>query len=1363
MKPFIILKLWIVLAISSLQAQNIKPLPFSTNFDTQDTTGWTSYALSGTNDWELGLVVKWLPAISSSVAWSNNRTSSSMARASDRALETPTFDFSNTNITYVLSFLSGISSLSARFFVEYTADNGVTWTNLNIAGEEKLNWYANDGFRNVELDSRKQMSHSLNFLKGKPRAKFRFRVISEDKPTGGGWIIDDFKVNSTQPNFSAFSGGINEYTHRISQSFKSIPLAYQFLLESPLPVQVVNKSSFYLSKDKILDASDTFLYRDSFLVKDFNTNRTIDIPLKSTLQIGSYFVLFNLDSDNSVAETNETDNSYQLPLEVEPAFFPPYVEDFEKTTIKWTTNATKRFSEFYPSQWRQGYSQTPHIEGGHAGIQAWFMETPAVITNEDISHFIASPYVKLDSTNNSMCFWYKQKNTMYGKPNEIVLKLKAAASNGNIDFKYAFFNIKNVSIPETRRYDWDCHCEDLKEFDGFQHARYQFEASKTFSSTDLVVVDDIYFGAKRPDLSLEYKQDLATFADRPTDSLNYTLFNGGALAATPSVSKFYWSKDTTLDNTDVLLATISENSLPSVGFMDKKLGFTKPVTDTGIFYILYNLDASNTNVEMRETNNKGFFTVRQMKRLKPPYNQNFELNTEGWYSEATIGNNQWQWATTQKPYINRYVSDGKAWVTQATSTPESKTRSHLYTPIFDMRLMKRPVLEFDLVQDNVSAQNTEQPQVNMHYSLDGGQTWQILVPNNDSYKGFYDFYTYRDGKDTPLEAFFAAKVDAFFQPLEKPFSNTNVYRGRDSYKNAHFVFDLNPFQKDSSIQFRFNYWSPKDMKTEGVLIDNFKITEGFIDLAIANSPVLMPSSQSSLLKFETYIDNTGNFYTKDSFSIAFYLSKNATFEASDVLLVTERIPSLQPQKLYYLNEVLGLKNNKLTDFSYLVYKIDSENTITESNELNNIGAWRIAVDSLNKYPYTEKFDNPDAKGWINYAFAPNDTVNNLKNSYRWRNRTFEGEFSSLSRQNYSGFMFADKHNSGNYNAPFQYLETPTFDLSRYDSVTTNFDLVCTGITDFGAESTGGNMQFSTNGGNSWVLVEADVTAKNWYNAQSPIFTLNGQTGWTGRVTQPQPLKFTYRSNNLTPLLRGQKANLRFQYRSTNYPDGTDSLQGIKLDNFTLSAFTVDYVARDRGTLATLKNPASGEQQISLKIGNEGQVEGRVSEVQVYWSKDTIWDAQDSLMGKIVAPIILKGFEDVLTFKYKLPASAKIGDKFYIIYKADAKNQIVEWLENNNEGYLTLNIVSKTKDLPLDNIQLWASKEGVHLEKTDMGGQDYDLTISNTLGQIISQQKITSPQYFGTFFNLGIKNAGVFIVSVRNRQTQGIKTLTFVVP
>src|SRR5690606_17104125 len=127
----------------------------------------------------------------------------------------------------------------------------------------------------------------------------------------------------------------------------------------------------------------------------------------------------------------------------------------------------------------------------------------------------------------------------------------------------------------------------------------------------------------------------------------------------------------------------NEPAVSDTSFVHRSFTYIKPTTAPGKYYIFYRVDLLNAITEMREYDNTGYFEIIQRDTASLPYYNDFEQHANDWDHNASLGTDQWEWATPQGSYLNSAFSGDKGLITNPLGNVSGQTRMHLFTPIFD--------------------------------------------------------------------------------------------------------------------------------------------------------------------------------------------------------------------------------------------------------------------------------------------------------------------------------------------------------------------------------------------------------------------------------------------------------------------------------------------------------------------------------------------------------------------------------------------------------------------------------------------------------------------------------------------------------
>ena len=1123
-------------------------LPHLQNFNsTTSDEGWTHYAISGTDNWERGNAT--LNSIPNDLSW-NTKLNGEPNASSIMVLESPAFDLTDADLPYVLSFRYKAALNQGNLYLEYTLDNGTTWTLLNPDGALKRNWQSTSGF-SIGSSSTTITRHpaiNLSSLAGEANVKFRFRFKTKNYVNGYGFIIDDFAI---QPEYFNIYATVGEPIE-ISPLCPEIEVKTSLNFDNQYSQYYALETNYYLSTDTNLDDSDTFL--GTFSVNDNNSDATYDYQIDTppNLNPGQYYIVYKHDFADVLVEDNEDDNVSYASLLVKPIFNLPYQTDFETDDINWKANYGTLPE--YPI-WARGEGTRHQIEGAHSGTNAWHTSYSVNDHPDYTFQSVESPYFNLNSSSDPLVlnFWYKADYPSYigAGDNEYIIQYQLNCSS---------YWQELFVIPSNETSDWEYINFPLDEsISTNENVRFRVTYHSSYHEPEGIIFDDFYVGPDQPDLSIEslFSNDRYTASNTATDVLKYQLRNSGADISQDLSTNFYWSNDNQLDGSDVLLGS---KSITAIAGNNEgqwlEFNYTKPTLVIGDYFIIYEIDPTNSIEEKRENNNIGAIAIKQNAKFSFPYYNDFETETESWYHNSTLNVDEWELSTAQGEILDETFSGDLAFISKPTGSVTPMSRMHLYTPPFDLSSSTNPVLEFDMKLDSFMWCHCFELTLNFSYSIDNGATWTVLNPVNDSFSKWKDILEYDE--NTGLDVYDGEQdTEKMFAKTETAIANFWSYNSRDIDRNTKYMINIPQLKDETNIRFRFNLSTENNDETsgnvtnnnrraEGALIDNFQIREAEVDLSVPYTKNLYISDAASKINFSIDVKNTGN-YISEASNIKFYLSQDDTYDAGDYLIGENALTAIVPdRKLHQILEY-NLPSN-LSNYTHLVYVIDDVNTNIEIDETNNSGAFTLGLDGITSYPYVEDFENDIIDGWYGFAYDDIDdaTLTNYRVTHRLAITREEDEFRRL----FNGMLRTEYVPYGSwqdYATPLYYIKSPVFDFSNSDTsepLFMAFDIMSVGKS----TKNGSNMEYSLDGGNSWTLltVNSSPTTSNWYPVWQTMSDMYNEPGWrddSGEVFRVEmDISFLQNQDNVL---------FRYKYFS-NHATASTAPRGFRLDNFIIA-------------------------------------------------------------------------------------------------------------------------------------------------------------------------------------------------------------------
>ncbi len=1258
----------IVFTFSNLFGQ-ISTFPYSNQFETaSEMSSWNAVAVSGANQWQVGQPNFGAFSVAHSPvnAWVTNLTGN-MDPNTTCYIKTPEFDLSDLSHPKILSFYHAMQGGNIMRKLEYSLDGGTTWNLLINAGSPSYNWQtAADGFYSPSSAFQYSVI-SLAFLQGSPSVTFRF-LAQNNIASLRGWMIDDFIIRDQQIDITATP---DLPILGLSPNFTEFTVKYNRIYTGEYNQGTNFQAAYYWSNDTILDAGDLSLGHEAQFVLTTNTILlTKTLPLPQGLNAGTYYVFYVLDTSNVIQEFNELNNANFTRVEIDP-IYQVLDDDFEGPGY-WKIQSVGS-----AEPWHLGDPNGSYNENAHSGDSCWYHDLNSNLSITALT--IESPYVDLTgSPSNSICFWYKSYH--YN------LAVVMPGIQGPI-VSYPIFGGTISTTPQPRQNEWECHCTDLAAYSTQASTKIRiqgmgFQSWYDIAMVDRSAIDDIYIGPTKCDASVE-KELLHRFMPNSwsVDTLHYRLFNSGLADLPPTETHFYWSNDSILDAGDADLGFNSEPQVGDTTFLSRTFTFTKPTTVPGRYYLFFKTDANQAADEMREWNNIGYFELDMDSVRSLPYSNDFETDVSGWSSTSSLFQNDWNWGpgNGNGHDLDTCFSGNKAFVTNANGDKlSSYSRSHLFSPVYDLSELTNPVLEFDLLAD-LTASLTTLSMGSILYSVDGGMNWKALLPTNESYKEMMHLNNYSvldswDGNDLTYSTVQVVPgYIGYGSSREMAFIvDSDQYQTRLYDDRTHYAMDLDPLG-NKFIQFMFvtnSTVSTDSLDSEGLLLDNFQITEKKIDLMIPTQKKIMASGTDKYLGFYFHIKNNENYLSNPS-QLKVYLSVDSILNVGDNLVVTKSIGAIQP----FEKQIVGIKKQMPASYSaynYVICHIDAANSIAESNETNNFHVFDLAMDSSANYPYPlhYEFEETYIDGWNQY----NDSTGHSQGTFR--TQLVIGDFVADAN---SGEWVMDymKPWGGNWQDLYSiyYLESPSYNFTHVDQLSIEFDYRSFGTQSNIPSENGSNLSYSIDGGNTWnVLTTNQLTqAINWYNS-SNITYLNQQPGW-GSVPN-----WTHASGGISFLEGQQNVKFRFAQRANYHSFGGEvAPTGFRMDNFKINGRTVDLEAFDQPEIYIPMVPSSFNTQYS--IANLGNSNLPSAITTFFWSTDSIFDNGDAFVNQFTDGPLPVGNTSAFSHFVSLPNPIQ-QPVYYLFHRADGVWAFNETNELNNEG--RMKVIIDTTGLGLNN-------------------------------------------------------------------------------
>ncbi|AZQ62531.1 T9SS type A sorting domain-containing protein [Flammeovirga pectinis] len=224
------------------------------------------------------------------------------------------------------------------------------------------------------------------------------------------------------------------------------------------------------------------------------------------------------------------------------------------------------------------------------------------------------------------------------------------------------------------------------------------------------------------------------------------------------------------------------------------------------------------------------------------------------------------------------MTETNAWVTNLSSNYHFNEHSFLYTPSFDISGLSRPMITFDMQFD----METDVDGLTLQYSLDSGQTWNILGSVDDP----INWYNSEDVSINPGNQLLLSGDN----PIG--WSGSTVEEGAIFREFKSIRHSLDQFIGQEHLQFRFAFRSNSALVHEGVVIDNVFIGNRKKVVVLES---MTNAGQLSDSRSFPRLDSVLNYLSEDAFAINYHIKLSGY---SDSLNTDNPEPS-SGRKFYY--------------------------------------------------------------------------------------------------------------------------------------------------------------------------------------------------------------------------------------------------------------------------------------------------------------------------------------------------------------------------------------------------------------------------------------------------------------------------------
>lgn len=178
-----------------------------------------------------------------------------------------------------------------------------------------------------------------------------------------------------------------------------------------------------------------------------------------------------------------------------------------------------------------------------------------------------------------------------------------------------------------------------------------------------------------------------------------------------------------------------------------------------------------------------------------PFQTSWENGNNGFYA---LENTSFDLGIPAGNLIDTASNGQNAWVTNLLGNYQNNENGFVQSPCFDFSNLSFPVLEMDIWWDI----ETNFDGSNISYTLDSGQTWQVLGNVNSGINWYNQ-----------------SSVMGF--PINEPVWNGDDINGSNAWLRAKQ--EMKNLAGEKNVQFRIHFYSDESVNYEGFAFDNFRI------------------------------------------------------------------------------------------------------------------------------------------------------------------------------------------------------------------------------------------------------------------------------------------------------------------------------------------------------------------------------------------------------------------------------------------------------------------------------------------------------------------------------------------------------------
>ena len=648
-------------AITFFNSRKVKFFPYTQDFETDNGDWWTD---GQNSSWEWGSPSSTdiTSAGSGAKCWAT-RLSGIHNAYEYSYLNSPCFETNNLkNNDAILEAM--VFADSRRTWIEYTNDNGITWTKLGAHGEGS-NWYNDEddhwdgSFRGWH---RAYYEVPNSIVRTNDQIMFRFVFSANDNFNWQeGFAVDSFSFKVLNQDLELIS--LNGPSTRCGMTDEErVTIAVTNLSSKQTtwaPVRyTVNGGPVIKDSISQIGAMDT-VYHDLRGGVDFSA------PIEYNLDIW-------MESDLDRTRVNDSITDFKFTSKPQISSI-PYGESFESNIGGWHAEGVDASWEHGSADPNQHPNTAPdgtklwatNLSGSHEAGEVSYLVSPCF----DVRGIESDPYFEFHTKYNlrpSAKFYIE-----YSENGSNWSKLGSQGSGLNwYNHSSHFFSGTQSNWTKAR---WQLALNAVTDSSSLQF-RFVFENDvNDLSATEGIAIDYVRLYEIRNDLEL-------TQITSPE--------SGCGLGNSEDVIVQVRNNSSAVQNNATIYFSVNGGAIQSKTLSSINAGTTSTITlSSNIDFSssgLYELKTwvSHSTDTYRDNDTLVFSFLRSSAISSFPYKEEFETDNGGWFSTGT--NVSWDWGVPSAAPITTAASGQKAWVSNLTGNHNANELSYLHSPCFDV-------------------------------------------------------------------------------------------------------------------------------------------------------------------------------------------------------------------------------------------------------------------------------------------------------------------------------------------------------------------------------------------------------------------------------------------------------------------------------------------------------------------------------------------------------------------------------------------------------------------------------------------------------------------------------------------------------